>query len=71
MTVRIFQIVAVVLAAAAAYFWWAGNFDYAFAGVVFAICSFFLSMRFRLKASNDELTARRAAETRVADDAEQ
>jgi hypothetical protein len=63
MTVRIFQIVAVVLAGSAVYFWWMDNFDYAFAGVVLAICSFFLSMRFRLKASNQLIAEQRASES--------
>lgn len=70
MIVRIFQVVAVVLAATAAYFWWVDNFDFAFAGVVLAICSVFLSMRFGLKASNHEIAARRAAEAASSDDAE-
>ena len=67
--VRIFQIAAVVLAGAAAYFWWAGNSDFAFAGIVLAICSFFLSMRFQVKARNDEVAARRAADAAADEDA--
>ena len=69
MTVKIFQIAAVVLIGLAVYFWWADNFDYAFAAVVLAICSFFLSMRFRLKARNNEVAAPRA-DVGVADDPE-
>lgn len=68
--VLIFQIAAVVLAGAAAYFWWAGISDFAFAGVVLALCSFFLSMRFQVKARNDEVAARRAADAAVEEDAE-
>jgi hypothetical protein len=62
MIVRIFQILTVVFGAAAAYFWWSNNFDYAFAGVVLAICSFFLSMRFPMKARNQQISEQRAAE---------
>ena len=68
--VLIFQIAAVVLAGAAAYFWWAANSDFAFAGAIFAICSFFLSMRFQIKARNDEVMAQRIAEAEAADDTE-
>ena len=70
MAVRIFQVVAVLLTAASGYFWWAGNFDYAFAAVVLAICSFFLSIRCRLKASNTEIAESRAAEAASSEDAE-
>ena len=61
--IRIFQIAAVVLAGAAAYFWWSNNFDYAFAGVVLAICSFFLSMRFQMKVRNQAVAASREADS--------
>lgn len=70
MAVRIFQIIAVIFAGAAAYFWWAGNSDFAFAGAIFAICSFFLSIRFQIKTRNDEVIAQRAAETEAAEDPE-
>jgi hypothetical protein len=43
------KIVAVALLGAAAYFYSTGDPDWTFAGVVLAACSFFLSMRFRLK----------------------
>ena len=68
--VKIFQIAAVVLAGAAAYFWWAGNADFMFAGIVLAICSFFLSMRFQVKARNDEVAARRTADAPAEEDVE-
>lgn len=48
--VRIFQILAVILAGVAAYFLWADNWDGTFVAVVLAISSFFLSMRFQIKA---------------------
>lgn len=50
---RIFQIAAVVFALAAAYFLWIGNSDWAFATSVLAAASFFLSIRFQMKARND------------------
>jgi hypothetical protein len=46
---KVFQLLAIPLAIAAVYFVWADNFDWAFAFVVFAVCSGFLSYRFRLK----------------------
>jgi len=61
MIIRIFQILSVVFAAAATYFWWADNFDFAFGGVVFAVCSFFLSIRFQAKARNEEVALTRSA----------
>ena len=48
--IRIFQILAVILAGFAAYFLWADNWDGTFIAVVLAISSFFLSMRFQIKA---------------------
>ena len=56
----IFQITAVALAIAAAYFLWAGNKDGAFVSVVLGCVSFFLSIRFQVKARNKM----REAETR-------
>ena len=67
MIVRIFQILTIVFVAAAAYFWWSNNFDWAFAGTVLAVCSLFLSMRFRLKAWNQVVADQRAAETENSD----
>ena len=61
MRIRILQIASVVLIALAAYFWWSGNSDFAFAGVVLAICAFFLSIRFQAKARNDEVAQTRSA----------
>jgi uncharacterized membrane protein YoaK (UPF0700 family) len=46
---RIFQILAVALGAAAAYFLVNDNFDWAFAFVAFAVCSYFIGMRFQIK----------------------
>ncbi|MFT3744294.1 MAG: hypothetical protein QM785_08360 [Pyrinomonadaceae bacterium] len=54
----IFQILAVILAGIAAYFLWNDNFDWAFAFVAFAVCSFFIGMRFQIKA---RMAAREAA----------
>lgn len=56
----IFQILAVILGGIAAYFLWSDNFDWAFAFVVFAICSYFIGMRFQIKARLEE---RKAIET--------
>jgi hypothetical protein len=52
MTVRIFQVLAVVLAGMAAYFLWVGNKDYGFVSVVLGAVSFFLSVRFEVKERN-------------------
>ena len=52
--VTIFRILAVALAAAAAIFLWRQNTDYAFAAGVLGICSYFLSMRFEMKARVDQ-----------------
>jgi hypothetical protein len=47
---RYFQALAVILAGVAAFFWWQGNSDWAFAAGVCAAASYFLSMRFQMKA---------------------
>jgi hypothetical protein len=47
---RIFQILAVILIGVAAFFLWNGNADAAFASAVFGAISFFLSVRFQVKA---------------------
>lgn len=47
---RLFQILAVILAGVAAFFWWQDNNDAAFAAGVCAAASYFLSMRFQMKA---------------------
>ena len=70
MTVRIFQILTFVFGAVAAYFWWSDNFDYAFAGVVLAICTFFLSVRFPMKARIQKIADERAAEAESSADPE-
>ena len=55
--IRIFQIVAAMLAAIAAYFLWMENKDGVFVSLVLAACSFFLSIRFQAKARLDQNTA--------------
>jgi hypothetical protein len=47
--IRIFQILAVILAGVAVFFWWRENTDWAFASGVFAASSYFLSLRFQMK----------------------
>ena len=47
---RFFQILAVILIGVAAFFWWNGNADAAFASAVFGAVSYFLSIRFQVKA---------------------
>lgn len=56
-----FQILAVVLAGAAAYFLWTGNKDGAFISAVLGCLSFFLSIRFQVKARNQMREAEREA----------
>lgn len=58
---RLFQILAVLLALAAAYFIWTGNKDAIFISVVLACVSFFLSIRFQVKARNKVREAEREA----------
>ncbi|MGD9631239.1 MAG: hypothetical protein AB7V18_18535 [Pyrinomonadaceae bacterium] len=62
----VFQFVAVVLAGTAAYFLWTGNKDGAFVSAVLGCLSFFLSIRFQVKARNqvrdDEREAARSAD---------
>jgi hypothetical protein len=48
----VFQILAVILAAVAAYFLWTGHKDGAFVSIVLGCISFFLSVRFQVKARN-------------------
>lgn len=50
---RIFQLASVVFVLAAVYFLWVSNSDWAFAMGVLAAASFFLSIRFQMKARND------------------
>jgi hypothetical protein len=61
---RFFQILAVILAGVAAYFLWQGNADRAFAAAVFGSVSFFLSVRFQVKARNDQRERERLEEER-------
>jgi hypothetical protein len=51
------RISAVALAGAAVYFYWAGEPDWLFASLVLAACSFFLSIRFKLKKRINEANA--------------
>lgn len=55
----VFQMLAVALAGAAAYFLWTGNKDGAFVSVVLGCVSFFLSVRFQVKARNSIREAER------------
>ena len=57
---RFFQILAVILAGVAAYFLiWQGNADRAFVSAVFGAVSFFLSVRFQVKARLNQREAER------------
>ena len=58
---RVFQISAVALAVTAAYFLWAGNKEGAFIFAVIGCVSFFLSIRFQVKARNSVREAEREA----------
>ncbi len=49
---RTFQALAVILAFGAAYLLWVGNHDWAFVAAVLGSVSFFLSVRFQVKARN-------------------
>lgn len=49
---KLFQLSAVVLAGIAAYFLWAGSGDAAFIFVVLGAVSFFLGIRFQMRARN-------------------
>lgn len=57
--IRIFQILAVILAGTAAFLLWKENNDWAFVCGVLAVCSFFLSIRFQFKARLKEREATR------------
>ncbi len=59
--VLLFKALAVILAGVAAYFLWQGNRDGAFLATVFASVSFFLSIRFEVKARNEAREAERLA----------
>jgi len=59
--IRIFQIVAVILAGIAAYFLWMSNKDGVFVSIVLPACCIFLSFRFQAKARLDEHKAEQIA----------
>ena len=59
--VLFFKILAVILAGVAAYFLLTGNRDGGFVAVVFGAVSFFLSVRFEVKARNERREAERLA----------
>lgn len=59
--IKLFQILAVVLAGVAAFFWWQGSSDAAFAAGVCAAASYFLSMRFQIKARVQQAEAEKEA----------
>ena len=65
---RLFQILAVLFALAAAYFFWTGNKDAIFISVVLGCVSFFLSIRFQVKARNTAREAEREAAASETDD---
>jgi hypothetical protein len=56
-TIRIFQIVSVILVLIASYFLWVENKDGVFVSLVLAACSFFMSIRFQAKSRLDQSTA--------------
>lgn len=57
MPVLLFRSIALVSLATAGYFYSIDNKDGMFAGIVVAICSFFLSLRFRAKSRIAERSA--------------
>lgn len=61
--IRVFQILAVILAAIAAYFLWMENKDGVFVALVLAACSFFMSIRFQAKARLDKHAAESSEDT--------
>ena len=64
----VFKVLAVVLLGTAAFLLWQNNPEYAFAAAILSSCSYFLSMRFQLKARLTERTAEREAEKRAQED---
>jgi hypothetical protein len=64
--IRLFQLLAVVLAGIAAYFLWSGQAEAAFVTVVLGAVSFFLGVRFdfkdRIRARDDERAESKTAE---------
>ncbi len=67
---RVFQVLAVVLAGTAGYLILVGNHDWAFVTAVLGSVSFFLSVRFQVKARNEIREAAIAAEMDAAEKAE-
>lgn len=67
--IKIFQILAVILAGCAAFFWWRENNDAAFAAGVCAAASFFLSMRFQMKARVQKADAEKKAAATLEEEA--
>jgi len=57
----------VILAGVAVFFWWQENTDWAFASGVFAASSYFLSLRFQMKARVTEADAQIEREKRAAE----
>ena len=62
---RYFQALAVILAGVAAFFWWQDNNDWAFAAGVGAAASYFLSMRFQIKARLERASAEKEAASQI------
>lgn len=60
--IRIFQILAAILAGVAVFFWWRDDMDWAFASGVFAAASYFMGMRFQMKARVNAADAERERE---------
>lgn len=60
--VLLFKIIAVALVGAAAYFYWIGEQDWLFTSAVLAACSFFLSIRFRIKRDLSSAESTKAAD---------
>lgn len=61
----LFRIISVLLGAAAVYFGLTNNFDWAFAFTAFAVCSYFLGMRFQIKKRLDARAEADAAASEI------
>ncbi len=66
---KLFQVLAVLFAIGAAYFLWIGNHDGAFVAAVLGSVSYFLSVRFQVKARNDIREAERLSKMNADEDA--
>lgn len=66
--VRIFQIVAVILAGVAAYFLWSGQDERAFVAAVVGAVAFFLSIGYQVKERNRIRETERLSETADSDE---